>query len=128
MILVDTSVWIDHFQRKSATLTELLDTFKVLSHPSVIGELACGNLPERPLSLRRLNSLKQAPAARSEEVLRLVEERKLFGLGIGWIDAHLIASALLAGCDLWTLDRPLQKAAARAGVTLFAAHRPNGHH
>jgi len=127
MILVDTSVWIDHFRKKNTTLSALLEAPYVFTHPSVIGELACGNIFERPATLERLYLLPRAIVAGHEEVFRLIEDRRLYGLGIGWIDANLIASALLSDCSLWTIDQALGKAAARAGVTLFVAHRPNGH-
>jgi predicted nucleic acid-binding protein len=117
MILVDTSVWVEHF-RAGVALGGLLSQGLVLTHPFVVGELACGNLRGRARILSDLGALPSAAAATDEEVMRLVEERRLWGRHIGWIDAHLVASALLAGCSLWTLDRPLQRAAHSAGVRL----------
>lgn len=80
-------------------------------HPFIIGELACGNLSARAEILRLLAALPQARSAFHQEVLDLIEEERLSGIGIGWVDAHLLASARLSGCLLWTLDKPLRKAA-----------------
>jgi hypothetical protein len=119
MILIDTSVWVDHFRTGSSQLAAKLAEAQVLSHPYVVGELACGNLKNRQRILAHLNMLPLALSATHEEVLGLIEDRKLFGVGIGWTDAHLLASALLSNCRLWTLDRQLALAAGRAGVKLF---------
>ena len=119
MILVDTSVWIDHFRNSGSKLGGLLGQTLVVVHPFVIGELACGNLRHRSRILGDLEALPSVVTATQKEVLRLVEIRKLWGLGIGWIDAHLVASALLSKCLLWTLDRKLQTAAATTGVKLY---------
>jgi predicted nucleic acid-binding protein len=116
MILVDTSVWIEHLRVGSPGLARLLEHGLVLAHPSVIGELACGNLKNRSRLLADLAALPDAVEATDEEVLRLIEERKLWGVGLGWIDAHLLASALLTNCGFWTLDRKLERAASRAGI------------
>jgi hypothetical protein len=118
MILVDTSVWIDHFRTGDAVLGKLLSEGQVLTHPFVAGELACGNLKNRKLILADLNELPLAVSATHEEVLRLIENRKMWGKGIGWIDAHLLASALLTDCRLWTLDQRLSRAAEDAGIQL----------
>jgi len=119
MILVDTSVWIAHFRKGGSKLGELLNEALVMVHPFVMGELACGNLRNRARILSDLEALPSAVSATHEEVLRLIEDRELWGLGIGWIDAHLIASALLSNCQFWTLDARLNRAAAAAGVKLF---------
>ncbi|MGA2713969.1 MAG: type II toxin-antitoxin system VapC family toxin [Bryobacteraceae bacterium] len=116
MVLVDSSVWIEHFRRGQPALAALLNEGSVLMHPFVLGELACGNLKKRADILRDLEELPQAAAATHEEALDLMSERKLWGRGIGWIDAHLVASALLSNCHLWTLDVRLARAAADAGV------------
>lgn len=118
MILGDTSVWINHLRTTNGTFRELLLNQLVLIHPFVIGELACGNLKARKLLLSDLHKLPLAISATDEEVLAFIEERKLSGLGLGWIDCHLLASALLSNCLLWTLDRQLQQAAKVAGVKL----------
>ena len=119
MILVDTSVWIDHFRTGRSKVGVLLSQNLVMVHPFVMGELACGNLKARARILSDLEALPSAVSATHEEVMRLVEARKLWGLGIGWIDAHLLASALLSNCPLWTLDGKLAQAAAAAGVKLY---------
>ena len=118
MILVDTSVWIEHFRKENARLQTLLYDEQVLCHPFVIGELACGRLQNRQEILRLVSALPEARAAEQAEVLRFLETRKLYGCGLGWVDAHLLASALLSGCPLWTLDKPLQRAAAALGASV----------
>ena len=109
--LVDTSVWIDHLRSGNARLIELLREDSVLIHPAVIGELACGTLRRRAETLASLRLLPQAPEASLDEVLHFIDERRLHGRGIGWVDAQLLASAALSGVSLWTLDVRL------AGVT-----------
>jgi predicted nucleic acid-binding protein len=109
MILVDTSVWVDHFRNGNERLTRLLLDQKVLTHPMIIGELACGTLRNRTEILQLLGNLPQAVQASHTEVLHMIDERKLMGKGIGYVDAHLLASVLLTpGSQLWTLDRKLQ--------------------
>ena len=118
MILVDTSVWVDHLRESDEALAGLLEAGNVLAHPFVIGELALGNIPRRDLVLRALHDLPQASVATDREVLHLVDQHLLFGLGIGYIDAHLLAAVLLtAGAGLWTRDRRLERAADRLGLT-----------
>jgi hypothetical protein len=119
MILVDTSVWIAHFRKGGSKLGELLNEALVLVHAFVVGELACGNLKNRARILSHLEALPSAVSATHEEVMRLIEDRKLWGLGIGWIDVHLLASALLSNCQFWTLDGRLVRAAGAAGVKLY---------
>lgn len=116
MILVDTAVWIDHLRRGNPRLQGLLLDGEVLAHAFVAGELACGGLGNRAELLGLLADLPQAPAAAHEEVLRVVEQRRLWGRGLGWVDAHLLASALLAPCALWTLDARLARAASALGL------------
>ena len=116
MIFVDTSVWIDHLRRGSERLRSLLQGDQVLSHPFVIGELACGNLRNRDGILYLLEALPGAPVADHTEVLHLINAHRLYGQGLGWIDAHLLASALLIGCELWTSDRLLHALASRVGL------------
>jgi hypothetical protein len=114
MILVDTSVWIDHLRVGDDNLVTLLDSSQVLAHPFVIGELACGNLHKRDDVLRLLNDLPQALIASHEEVLHFIESNKLMGQGVGYIDTHLLASAALADTALiWTRDQHLQKIARK---------------
>jgi len=116
MILVDTSVWIQHLRKGSERLKSLLDEEQVLCHPFVVGELACGTLHNRQEVLSLLRALPQARVAEHEEVLHLLEGRRLHGRGLGRIDAHLLASALLTGCTLWTFDKPPGRAAAALDI------------
>ena len=116
MILVDTSVWIEHLRSGSERLRSLLYDEQALCHPFVVGELACGTLRNRQEVLSLVRALPEARVAEQEEVLRFLEARRLYGRGLGCGDAHLLASALLTGCRLWTLDKPLRKAAAAVGV------------
>ncbi len=111
MILVDTSIWIDHLRRGNGDLISLLEKVQVFTHPFVIGELACGNLKARREILSLLKELPQARVADHHEVLQLIETRKLMGQGIGWVDAHLLAASLLTGAPLWTSDRHLRSLA-----------------
>jgi len=123
MTLADTSVWIAHFREGSSGLAVLLNEGSVLVHPFIIGELACGNFRDRTSILNDLQSLPAAVTATHEEVLHLIEQRKLWLAGIGWTDAHLLASALLSNCRLWTLDLSLVRAATRTGVESYRASR-----
>ena len=117
MILPDTSGWIAHLRYGNPSLAKLLvEGAEVLSHPFVIGELACGQWPSRHLTLEPLRRLRQAPLMQHQEVLTLIERHRLMGSGVGWLDAHLLGSALLAGAGLWTLDAPLARAAAKLSV------------
>ena len=123
MILVDTSVWIDHFRLANAILSELLDHREVLGHPFVLGELALGNLRPRDPFLSDLRDLPQAIVASDEDVLHLVDRQALFGRGIGHVDAHLLAAArLTAGSKLWTRDRRLQAVATQLGLAATLSH------
>jgi predicted nucleic acid-binding protein len=117
-VLVDTSIWIEHFRKGHPRLPEFLRDGMVLMHPFVLGELACGNLKTRGEILGDLAELPKAVEATHEETLDLMERRKLWGRGIGWVDAHLIASALLSNCRFLTIDEKLHRAAAHAGVRL----------
>jgi hypothetical protein len=113
MILVDTSVWIDHLRTGDERLVALLNAARVLAHPFVIGELACGNLRQRNDILSLLQGLPQASVASQEEVLFFIENKALSGRGIGFIDAHLLASTVIEGTSrLWTRDKRLRKVAA----------------
>ena len=114
MILVDTSVWVDHFRRGSAALVALLERGAVSTHPFVIGELACGHLRARRQILSMLAGLPAVVTLSHDEALHFLQARRLEGHGLGWIDVHLLAAAALADLPLWTLDRRL--AAAQAQV------------
>ncbi len=113
MILVDTSVWIDHLRSGEPALATALEGGRVLMHPFVLGELACGNLKNRSEVLWLLRDLPAAPTATDPEALVLIERRALMGRGIGYIDVHLLASTALEGvARLWTRDRRLAETAA----------------
>ena len=117
MILVDTSVWIDHLRKGNALLNSLLLNTTVLIHPFVIGELACGNLHNRSRILHLLGDLPGSRVADDREVLFFIEQNDLMGRGIGYIDVHLLASVSLSGpARLWTVDRKLNEAAMRLGL------------
>jgi predicted nucleic acid-binding protein len=117
MILVDTSVWIDHLRKGNDRLISLLSNAAVLIHPFVIGELACGNLHNRNRILNLLGDLPASKVADEKEVLFFIESNDLMGRGIGYIDAHLLASVSLSGSSrLWTVDRKLNDVAAHLGL------------
>ncbi len=112
MILVDTSVWIDHLRLGEPSLAAALEASRVMMHPFVLGELACGNLANRSEVLELLGNLPAAPTATNPEALDFIERRSLMGRGVGYIDVHLLASIALSGDGrLWTRDRRLAAAA-----------------
>lgn len=118
MILVDTSIWIDHLRQGDKALADLLDEAQVLVHPFVTGELALGNLRNRDEVLGALRSLPQAEMATEIEVLGFIEANGLAGTGIGYIDAHLLAAVRLSpGTALWTRDKRLLAASTRLGLS-----------
>ena len=119
-MLVDTSVWIDHLRRDRPDLRKCLEAGDVACHPFVVGELACGTIRRRDDVLVLLASLAQGTVADHAEVLHLIDAHQLMGRGLGWIDAHLLASAKLDGQALWTLDGPLKRAARIVGVPLVS--------
>jgi predicted nucleic acid-binding protein len=117
VILVDTSIWVDHLRRGDDALAALLDAAQVLTHPFVIGEIAMGHLRRRAVVLGDLQDLPRAVAATDAEVLHFIERQGLAGLGLGYIDAHLLASVQLTpGASLWTRDKRLGDAARRMGL------------
>lgn len=117
MLLIDTSVWIEHFRVGDTLLAELLNAGEVIAHPFVIGELACGNLKDRATVLTLLQGLPQAPVAEADEVLLFIEQRSLMGKGIGYVDAHLLAAtALMPMARLWTYHRRLNTIARSIGL------------
>jgi hypothetical protein len=121
LILVDTSVWVDHLRAGLPRLATLLQEGEVLIHPWVIGELACGNLRNRQQVLELLQGLPAAVVASDAEVLLLIERDQLMGRGIGYVDAHLLASARLSRCRLWSQDRRLATLAQEQGVAALEA-------
>jgi len=118
MILADTTVWVHHFRQQQEILTHWLSRRAIIIHPFVCGELACGSLKNRRSTLSYLLTLPSAEIASNEEVMALVEEKKLWSRGFGWVDAHLLASALLSNCRLWTMDKSLLHVATELGVNL----------
>jgi predicted nucleic acid-binding protein len=117
MILVDTSIWIDHLRQSDPGLVAALEGMQVLVHPFVVGELACGNLKNRAEILRLLRALPQAPIATDDEALTFIDGRGLIGRGIGYIDVHLLASVALYGAaTLWTRDKRLAAVAGELGL------------
>jgi predicted nucleic acid-binding protein len=112
LILVDSSVWVDHLRRGDARLVELLESASVLMHPFIVGEIACGSLVDRQTILGLLQDLPSAGVAESDEVLSFVENHRLWGKGIGYVDVHLLAAvALTQSATLWTRDKRLRAAA-----------------
>ncbi len=118
MILVDTSVWVEHLRRGLPRLAALLQEGTVLIHPWVIGELACGNLRNRGEVLELLQGLPAALVASDQEVLLLIKRDQLMGQEIGYVDAHLLASAKLSHGRLWTQDRRLAALAQERGLAM----------
>jgi predicted nucleic acid-binding protein len=117
MILVDTSVWVDHFRRSDPVLVGLLTNGQVLGHPAVIGELGLGSLANRGEVIHLMSNLPSAVQATHDEVMTFVEDHHLFGAGIGYVDAHLLASTALSGnAALWTRDKRLRSASQRLGT------------
>ena len=117
MVLADTSVWIQHFRLGEPWLADRLSQGLVLMHPLVAGELACGNLKNRPAILSDLHALPPAIAASDVEVLRFIEDRRLWGRGLGWVDVHLLASSVLSQCEFRTRDKRLAQAAKDLGLS-----------
>lgn len=123
MILVDTSVWIDHLRHGDSRLANLLNIRQVLTHPFVIGELALGNLQQRDVIVDTLSNMPRATITTEEEVLTLINQNKLYGLGIGYVDAHLLTSVRLTpGALLWTQGKRLRAAANQLGLLAVLAH------
>jgi predicted nucleic acid-binding protein len=111
MVLVDTSVWVSHLRDGNAELANLLNDGRVLCHPLILGELACGNLKDRTVILSFLQLLPMSIEAEHHEVLSFIENNRLMGKGMGYVDVHLITSAVLTGVPVWTLDKKLAQAA-----------------
>lgn len=112
MVLVDTSVWVDHLRKGNVGLVSLLDDGAVVCHPFIVGELACGVIKNRQEILSLLQSLPEAETASPDEVLQFIETHGLAGRGIGYVDTHLLAAAVLSSVPLWTLDKKLGLASA----------------
>jgi hypothetical protein len=116
LILVDTTVWVDHLRRSDPGLVDLLERSAVVMHPFVVGEIACGSLRDRKSILELLQDLPTTAVAHSDEVLQFIERHTVHGKGIGYVDVHLLASvALTEGTRLWTRDLRLRRVAAALG-------------
>ncbi|MDN8617023.1 type II toxin-antitoxin system VapC family toxin [Variovorax ginsengisoli] len=123
MILVDTSVWIDHLARGDARLQTLLEDGEVLTHPYVIGEIALGSLPRRQETLSALQALPAIDVASADEAMAFLHGEQLFGMGIGYVDLHLLAATRLeTAARLWTRDKRLLQAAVRLKLAAFDTH------
>ncbi|MEO5925894.1 MAG: PIN domain-containing protein [Bryobacteraceae bacterium] len=116
MILVDTSVWVDHFRKGHPDLIRLLADGDVVMHPMILGELACGQLPKRSKTLQFLADLPHLDVESDVTVLHALESRHWHGTGVGWVDSHLLTSALVARVRLWTTDARLGWLARAAGI------------
>jgi predicted nucleic acid-binding protein len=116
MILVDTSVWVDHLRNGNARLIELLNEEQVLIHPFIIGELSLGSIKNKSEIMNLLSELPQVPVAEHDEVMAAVTAHQLSGKGVGWVDAHLVASALLAHAKLLTFDKALSQVSKTIGL------------
>ncbi len=116
MILLDTSVWVDHLRRGDPRVVEVLESGRAAAHAFVIGELACGNLKARTRVLDLLKALHQLAPATDDEALQFIETHKLMGRGIGYVDAHLLAAAAIGDSLLWTRDRRLREVASELGL------------
>lgn len=123
MTLVDTSIWIDHLRAGNDGLVSMLQDNQVCIHPWVVGELACGNLTNRSEVLALLGALPPLTPASADEVLHFIEKRRLMGRGIGYVDVHLLAAAVIHGVDFWTRDKRLLDMAMELGV----AYQTNVH-
>lgn len=116
-VLIDTSVWIDHFATTNQMLADLLTLHWVLIHPLVIGELACGNLKDREKVIQLLDDLPVARVAAHDEVMRFIMIHKIYGKGVGYTDVSLLASVMLQpGLELWSADKRLAELAGKHGV------------
>ena len=121
MIIADTSVWVAHFRRTEDRLVSMLDQSRILMHPFILGELALGGVPDRKSTLSDMARLPRCAVASDSEVLTLIESERLYGQGVGYIDASLLAAArLTSGASLWTLDARLSDVAR----SLAVAHAP----
>ena len=121
MILLDTSVWVDHLRRGDSLVVQVLESGQAAAHAFVIGELACGNLKSRVRVIDLLQALPQLAMAMDDEVLYFIERHKLMGRGIGYVDAHLLAAASISGSLLLTRDKRLREIAAELGVAYLEA-------
>ncbi len=123
MILVDSSVWVDHLRHGDPLLAQRLNNALVYTHPFIVGEIALGSLRQRDTVLATLRNLPTATVATDDEVQAFIERQTLYSLGIGYIDAHLLAATRLTpGLRLWTRDRRLHAVALRLSLAADASH------
>jgi predicted nucleic acid-binding protein len=116
VVLVDTSVWVAHLREGNAQLEALLNEGAVVCHPFIIGELACGTMRNRVQILSLLQSIPMAETAEHSDVMQFIDHNRLTGKGLGYVDVHLLTSAVLTGVPLWTLDKKLQQASGRLRI------------
>lgn len=116
MVLVDTSVWVVHLRNGNIGFETLLNEGHVVCHPFIVGELACGNLKNRVEILSLLQALPMATHVEHEEVMKFIEDHTLMGKGLGYIDIHLIASAILTEIPVWTVDKKLNEISSKLGI------------
>jgi hypothetical protein len=117
MILVDTSVWVSHLREGNSKLEQYLNKGEIVTHPFVIGELACGSIKNRNEILSLLDALPKTEILTDEEVMLFIEKNNLMGKGLGLIDIHLLASAILSEAAIWTLDAKLKQEAHTFGIS-----------
>jgi len=116
MVLVDTSIWVEHLRAGHSGLEALLEEGKVACHELIIGELACGSIKNRREILPLLQALPRVVEAEHDEAMRFIDRHRLIGKGLGFIDVHLMVSALLSDTPLWTLDKALKAESSRLGI------------
>ncbi|OHB77508.1 MAG: ribonuclease [Planctomycetes bacterium RBG_16_55_9] len=116
MVLVDTSIWIVHLRYGHSGLQSLLEDSSVVSHPFIVGELACGTISNRTEIISSIQSLPMLDVVEQEELLLFIEQNHLMGIGLGFVDVHLMASAMLDGIPLWTQDKRLKQACSRLNI------------
>ena len=118
MIIVDASVWVDHFRKEDVLFTKLLVARQIVMHPFVLGEVSLGNLSQRPFTLAYLQRLPKPAVASDDEVQMLIEQRSIFERGIGFVDCHLLAASLLNSMRLWTRDKRLKTIADEMEISV----------
>ncbi len=116
MVLVDTSVWVSHLRSGNSRLQKLLEDGRVAIHPFIIGELACGNISNRTEIISLMQSLPMLDVIEQEELLLFIEHNRMMGIGLGFVDVHLVAAAMLAGIPLWSQDKKLRRACSRLNI------------
>ena len=121
MVLVDTSVWVSHLRAGDEGLIALLNNGDVICHPFIVGELACGNIKNRTTILSLLQLLPMAVQVENEEILQFIEINNLMGKGLGYVDIHLSASAVLSGVPIWTLDKSLARIVEKLNIDYFTS-------